>query len=52
MVIDIPGLMQFFDAFVVSVLGTNFTKVHNILPVNRKWVLKPVIIPVLEQCHV
>jgi hypothetical protein len=37
---------------VISVFGSDFCKVHQPFPVNRKWILKAVVVPKLEQSHV
>ena len=52
MIVNVFCFMQCFDTLMVCVLGSNFTQVHDIVPINRKGVLKPVIIPILKQSHV
>jgi hypothetical protein len=44
--------VQLTDAFVVSVLGSDLTKLHEVITVHREKVVKPVNIPVVEQCQV
>jgi hypothetical protein len=51
-VVDVSGLVQLPNAFVVRILRANLADLHDVFPVNRKGILKPVEVPVLEEGYI
>ena len=51
-VLDVPGIMQIFQAFVVGCFGKYFTDSHYFVSSNANRILKPVEVPGLKKCHV
>jgi hypothetical protein len=44
--------VEFFNALVISVFGTDLTLLHQVITVNRKRILEAIKVPVLEQSQI
>ncbi|HSV09226.1 MAG TPA: hypothetical protein VLI68_00560, partial [Hanamia sp.] len=49
---NVSKLMKLFHAFHVGASGANSGNTHHVIPFNVEGVMKPVIIPVLEQGNI